>query len=118
MMAKEFLCTACGYVGKPKQMVKGSFVIELVLWLFFLIPGLIYSLWRLANAYRGCPVCEAQNMIPSTSPIAKKFLADLQPKDTQKPKLQPIKIAVPPPDDPYYDKENDVYVIDAKPNAK
>lgn len=113
-MANEFLCTACGYAGKRKKMVKGSIGIELVLWLFFLIPGLIYSLWRLSNVYYICPSCQAQNIIPVTSPLAKKFLSDLQQKEAAPP--PPKKVI--PPDDPYYDKENDVYVIDAKINTK
>jgi len=92
-------------------MVKGNMGTELLAWLLFLIPGLIYSLWRMNSVYKGCPVCKAANMIPVDSPIARKFLADLQPKETTQPPS--IKV-VSPPEDPYYDKENDVYIIDAK----
>jgi hypothetical protein len=69
------ICTNCGYIGKPVAITKGSFAVELLLWLLFLVPGLLYSLWRLASRYSACPKCEAPNMIPANSPLAQKFLA-------------------------------------------
>ncbi len=40
------LCTSCGSQMYPKLFTKGSGRIELILWLCFLVPGLIYSTWR------------------------------------------------------------------------
>lgn len=71
------LCTVCGYIGKPYKYTKGSFGVELLLWIFFLIPGLIYSIWRLSSRYEACPKCDAPNMIPMDSPVAKKILKDM-----------------------------------------
>src|SRR5690606_36743664 len=38
-------CMQCGTVSNGKRHVPGSILIELVMWCFFLIPGLIYSIW-------------------------------------------------------------------------
>ncbi len=73
--SKHMLCTRCGFVGHPKKFTKGSIWLELILWLSFLLPGLIYSIWRLASKYEGCPKCKASGMIPEDSPIAKKLMA-------------------------------------------
>lgn len=64
----EYICTSCGYVGDLRSVTKGSFLIELVLWLFFLIPGLIYTLWRLTSKHYACPKCGNQTMIPIDTP--------------------------------------------------
>lgn len=76
-MKKESVCNACGYVGYPKKVTKGSILIEFVLWLCLIIPGLIYSIWRMTSRYTACPNCKTPNsMIPTDSPIGKKLLAD------------------------------------------
>src|SRR5262249_46741156 len=62
-----------------KQYTKGSILTEIILWLFFLLPGLIYSLWRATTNYWGCPQCASQNMIPVDSPSAQKFFAETKP---------------------------------------
>ena len=70
-----FICTTCGYVGYPEKSVKGTFLIELVLWLLFLIPGLIYSIWRLTTKQDVCPSCGNPTMIPTDTPIGQKLLS-------------------------------------------
>lgn len=74
-MAKEMLCPSCGTKGKPRKKAKGSILIELVLWICFIIPGLIYSLWRMTSTQKVCPSCKQPGMIPLDSPIAQKILA-------------------------------------------
>ena len=59
-----------------KTKVQGSFALEIILWLFLLIPGLIYSVWRLTSKQKVCPKCGQPNMIPMDSPIARKMLYD------------------------------------------
>lgn len=70
------ICSNCGYVGYPKRVTKGSMGIEIVLWLFFIIPGVIYSLWRGSSKFKACPSCGAQNMIPLDTPNGRKLLQD------------------------------------------
>lgn len=74
-MFKKSVCTNCGFMGKPKSFTKGSILIELFLWLCFLVPGLIYSLWRLTSRYKACPKCKAPNMIPINTPRGRELLA-------------------------------------------
>jgi hypothetical protein len=68
-------CKKCGNVGPTKAIMKGSFAIELVLWLFFLLPGLIYSIWRLTTKGRGCSVCGSGDVIPANAPLAKNNMS-------------------------------------------
>jgi hypothetical protein len=74
-MAKEFICASCHSVGKPKSVVQGSILIELVLWLCFLLPGLIYSIWRLSSKKQACPVCGSAEMIPTDSPRGQELMS-------------------------------------------
>ncbi len=64
-------CSNCGIVGTPKKRVKGSFWVEVLLWLCFVVPGMIYSVWRLTTQDVVCPSCGAPNMIPVDSPKAR-----------------------------------------------
>ncbi len=80
-MSAEVVCTACGYVGEPKTITKGSMGVEIILWLCFLVPGLIYSVWRLSSRYEGCPSCGGQaSVIPRASPMGQKFLRENLPE--------------------------------------
>lgn len=54
-------------------MTNGSILIELILWCFFIIPGVIYSIWRLTSRHAACPKCGAANMIPMSSPVAQQM---------------------------------------------
>ena len=60
-MAKQMICSSCGTVGTGKKMMKGHFMVEGCLWLCFLIPGLIYTMWRAnsrpAGVSSGIRVC-------------------------------------------------------------
>ena len=51
-------CPNCKYEGIGKYTTRGSFGIEVVLWLCFIVPGLIYSIWRLTTKGYVCPKCD------------------------------------------------------------
>src|SRR5215472_12159113 len=72
--AKTLFCPNCGSVGLPTTRNKGSTGVEIVLWLFFVVPGLIYSVWRRSAPASVCPKCGAPNMIPTDSPRAQSAL--------------------------------------------
>lgn len=74
-MGGKRYCTNCGVVAYPKTVTPGSIGIELLLWLFFIIPGLIYSIWRLAAQHKACPSCGARNMISLNSPVAMQHIS-------------------------------------------
>jgi hypothetical protein len=73
---KEKVCTACGYAGYAKHAAKGSFIIEVILWLCFIIPGLIYSIWRQCSYRYICPKCNHETVIPLDSPIGRKLVEE------------------------------------------
>lgn len=75
-MAQKLICSTCGHIGSSKTAVKGSILIEVVLWLCFIIPGIIYSLWRSSSRHKTCPTCGATTLIPLDSPIGLKLLAE------------------------------------------
>jgi hypothetical protein len=75
------ICTTCGYIGNPKSQVKGSFGVELILWLLFIIPGLIYSMWRITSQQKVCPACKNPTLIPVTTPKGQELLAAAQKKN-------------------------------------
>ena len=56
-------CPNCWYEGKAKLTAKWSLWVEIVLWLFLLVPWLIYSTWRWSNRYYVCPKCWCEKLV-------------------------------------------------------
>lgn len=72
-MKANKLCLKCGTVGTTKRFMKGSILIELFLWFLFIVPGLIYSIWRHSSVYQGCRKCGSSEVIPLDSPRARSI---------------------------------------------
>ena len=70
------ICTKCGYQGRPVTKTKGSLFLELILWLMFLLPGVLYSIWRLTTRAKVCPKCKTPNMIPFDTPKGWEMLKE------------------------------------------
>ncbi len=66
------LCLHCG--SQSNGTVRGSLVITLILLCFWLIPGIIYEMWRGAAGRTVCPTCRQPGLIPVISPAARKYL--------------------------------------------
>jgi hypothetical protein len=64
------ICIGCGSVGDPVNKVPGNFFIEVILWLCFFVPGVIYTIWRLSSKKKVCRVCGGA-MIPLDTPRGK-----------------------------------------------
>ena len=59
-----YQCPNCkNKFARKKRYAKGSFLIELFLWCCFVVPGLVYSIWRQCSYYYGCPYCEWKYVI-------------------------------------------------------
>ena len=69
----QLICPNCGTIGKPETVTKGNILIEIGLWLLFLIPGVIYSIWRLTTRTKACRSCGVENMVPLSSPMGIKL---------------------------------------------
>ena len=74
-MATDYYCTSCGSVGKARVRNRGSSAIEIILWLCLLVPGFLYTLWRMGRKDRYCRACQAPNPIPANSPLARARVA-------------------------------------------
>lgn len=74
IFARKKLCTQCHNIDYPKKKTKGHILIELILWLSFILPGIVYSFWRLATRHDVCCDCESANIIPTNSKRAIQIL--------------------------------------------
>lgn len=63
-------CMTCGTDGPSVSQTRGSMAIEIVLWLCFIVPGLIYSLWRLTTRRPVCGTCGSATLVPFDAPAA------------------------------------------------
>ena len=65
-----------------------SILIEIILWLCFLVPGLIYSAWRISKRHDVCPSCGGADLVPLGSPRGKELAASAEysaPSDVYRP---------------------------------
>jgi len=72
--AGMMVCAQCGCTGTESH-TKGSFLIELVLWFFMCVPGLIYSIWRLTTRGQVCSACKSDRLVPANSPTGQNLLS-------------------------------------------
>ena len=73
-------CPHCGTVDFPSFRKDGSTIVEVLLWLCGILPGIIYTLWRKSTVRCVCPKCDNTGTIPADSPVAKAALAALKTK--------------------------------------
>lgn len=73
--AQVMVCATCGHHGAAAVKTRGSFAIEVVLWLMFIVPGLVYSLWRLSTRGTACASCGGTTLVAPDSPVGRKMLA-------------------------------------------
>lgn len=70
------ICTTCGaQTDMPHTKTRGLFAVEVVLWLAFVIPGLLYSLWRQSTRQKVCPTCGSATLIVANTPDGRKLAA-------------------------------------------
>ena len=58
----KYFCTSCKSYS-PVSKIRGSSWIELVLWLCYIIPGVIYSIWRRSGKSSVCVNCNSSTLI-------------------------------------------------------
>ncbi len=66
----QMFCMMCGVSAPTRRSTLGSFGVEIILWLFFVIPGLIYSVWRRSTRAWACTNCGSRSVVPPHSPAA------------------------------------------------
>jgi len=70
---KDLICSNCGSINSVRRSPKGSLLIEIVLWLFLLIPGFIYSAWRQSSYRKVCSMCGSEDLIPLNTPVGQSL---------------------------------------------
>ncbi|MCB2107350.1 MAG: hypothetical protein KDE14_06590 [Rhodobacteraceae bacterium] len=74
---RGLICASCGSQSVRRH-VQGSFFIELILWLCFIVPGLIYSIWRRTGLKKyHCAECGSLDVITTKSPRGLKLQREL-----------------------------------------
>jgi len=67
-------CNSCGNnTNNPRY--KGSGGIEVILYICFFIPGIIYSIWRRTGIATACPKCRRETLL-ETSIIQERVITD------------------------------------------
>lgn len=73
-MRKEFICESCKHVGEVDGYDKrGNFWIETILWTIYMLPGIIYSIWR-RTAKKRCRNCHGRQLVAVDSKKGKKLM--------------------------------------------
>lgn len=79
----KMLCTACGRSSEPEHKLKGHVAITILLLCFYIVPGIIYMVWRRSGIKDNCPICKSENIIPVSSPEAWRIQAQRELEDSQ-----------------------------------
>jgi hypothetical protein len=78
-MQGPIICASCGTVSAaPRPAMRGSLILEIFLWLFFIFPGVFYSFWR-RKGKESCPNCNSENIMPVNSPGGQETLRRFSP---------------------------------------
>jgi hypothetical protein len=72
------ICANCGQIGKTRINTPGSGVLEILLWVLFLLPGMIYTAWRLNKRRELCRACGSADVIPLSTPRGKLLSTQFQ----------------------------------------
>lgn len=76
--AQRKICTACGTLTNGEMKFAGSLLLEVGLYLFMIIPGFLYTLWRISARRLTCPTCRGTQLVPADSPVGRSLAARLQ----------------------------------------
>lgn len=74
-MSGKFVCSTCGTVSNGSAHTPGSILIEIVLWICLIVPGLIYSLWRHSARKQVCGACRNATLVPVNTPAGQRLTA-------------------------------------------
>lgn len=69
------VCATCGMIIRPQKTMGGNCLIEGILWLL-IIPGAIYSVWRLASKASVCPSCGSKELVQVNSPVGQRIIRE------------------------------------------
>ena len=71
----SLVCTSCGQeTVRPDRVKPGTGWLTATLLCCFVVPGVVYWIWRTAMKEDRCPLCHRATLIPSVSPIGRAIL--------------------------------------------
>lgn len=77
--SRMLYCLDCGFAGEPKWYTPGTLGMEICLWLLFVFPGVVYTLWRYFGSRQICAKCGHKRIVPTDSAVAQAVLRRLSP---------------------------------------
>jgi hypothetical protein len=92
----EKICRQCGTLNVGGSALPGHGWIEAVLWLFYLVPGLIYSIWRRSKRQAVCIACGSRDLVQVGTPVGATMLRTHHPDvhiDKDTPMTRPVPAA-------------------------
>jgi len=76
MISEAHMCTLCGHETlHPLKKMPGTAWVSLVLLVPFVLPGVVYQVWRMAMRRAVCPRCGSTALIPGDAPLARTWRA-------------------------------------------
>ncbi len=64
---RKYVCMECGCQRDPIDANRGLWVIEIFMWLLYILPGVIYSIWRRVRKQQVCPKCRNPSVVLTSS---------------------------------------------------
>ncbi len=64
---KKYICLECGCQRDPIRAKRGLLLIEIFMWLLYILPGVIYSIWRRVRSQEVCPNCLNPSIVLTSS---------------------------------------------------
>jgi hypothetical protein len=65
--AKKYVCMECGCQRDPIDANRGLWVVEIFMWLLYILPGVIYSIWRRVRKHQVCSKCRNPSVVLTSS---------------------------------------------------
>lgn len=73
MSQPTHICLHCETPCAPDYEKPGNLFFEIILWCMFLLPGVLYTYWRVDSAKPVCPSCRGAT-VPVDSPRGKRLM--------------------------------------------
>ncbi len=70
----EYICQSCGYMGRAALSLRGSSIVEKLLWCILIIPGPLYSYWRQQGGDVSCAGCSDSHIVKLDSKLGQVML--------------------------------------------
>lgn len=74
------ICKQCGTLNNNGDALPGSGWIELVLWLCYIVPGIVYSIWRRTKRNAACVACSSRELIQVGTPVGAQLVQRYHPE--------------------------------------